>query len=977
MYPELPDPLTSGDLQQLFSPSFDERRWAPTVARTPASQVALLVHLKIFQTIGRFMRAADVPLVAIEYVARRLGVTSPAPLIFADRTIYRHCPTILKCLEVVSWGAEARTLADATMFKAARARTDPADIINSAIDALIRHGFELPALATLRRLAGTAHSNVNAAQWKEVCGCISSAQSAVLETLLVVDSKTQKSPFANLCKSPGRASRKNLNELIDRYQWLQGLPTPATALQSIADAKILQWANEARRLNALELREYITPRRHTLLMAVIHDARGQVLDELTQMLLRLTRKIEWKSEQRLAEWYQNRRNKTDSLIRAFHDSLIVHGLEADAVQKVARVESVFIAQGGREALAQSCKEHLQHEKQNWRPFARAVFVPLRSALIRLAEILPLQGTAAADGLLRLVESQTSEPPHSDHLTIDGAAPNTLPREWRDLVHDHASDKLVFNRRQLEVVVMLELATAIKAGEIFVTGSLSFDRFWDSLPSEAADPGAVAAYATARGWEDGADGLVRAVKNALELKARFLDNAVGGGQQAYLRRGKHGRPVVSRLRAVGTQESATDLESQMMAYMPERAVLEAISNTEHWAQWGRHFGLPSRLGPKIKDASHRYVLTTFAYGCGLGPTEAARHLGGTVSADQLAFADRRHVDIEDLRAASADLINLYAQFELPQQWGTGESVAADGTHFETYEDNLLAEHHIRYGKTGGIAYRHVADNYIALFSRFIACGTYEATYILDALLQNLADVKPSRVHADTHGQSAAVFGLAYLLGIELMPRIRRWQSLTLYRSDNTNRYARINSLFSDTVNWAQIHEHYRQFTQLALAIQSGTLAPSAVLAKVNSYSTRNRFAMALKELGNAVRTTYLLEWVMDESLRRTVHKGTTKIERHHKFAKHLAFGAGGHLRSNNPADQEKAIVYNELVTNAVALQTVVDQTQALHTLKSKGISIRASDLAFLSPYATSKLKRFGDYPTDLKPEAMPVRTTLPL
>lgn len=148
-------------------------------------------------------------------------------------------------------------------------------------------------------------------------------------------------------------------------------------------------------------------------------------------------------------------------------------------------------------------------------------------------------------------------------------------------------------------------------------------------------------------------------------------------------------------------------------------------------------------------------------------------------------------------------------------------------------------------------------------------------------------------------------------------------------------------------------------------------------EVRSYSTRNRFALALKELGQAVRTTYLLEWVMDESLRRTVHKGTTKVERHHKFAKHLAFGAGGHLRSNNPADQEKAIVYNELVTNAVALQNVVDQTQALHALKSQGINVRAADLAFLSPYATSKLKRFGDYPTDLQPKSMPTCTTLPL
>jgi TnpA family transposase len=80
----------------------------------------------------------------------------------------------------------------------------------------------------------------------------------------------------------------------------------------------------------------------------------------------------------------------------------------------------------------------------------------------------------------------------------------------------------------------------------------------------------------------------------------------------------------------------------------------------------------------------------------------------------------------------------------------------------------------------------------------------------------------------------------------------------------------------------------------------------------------------------------LEWIMSDSLRRTVHKGTTKIERHHKFAKHLAFGGHGLFRTNDPADQEKAIVYNELVANVVALQTVVDQTQALHALKSKGV-----------------------------------------
>jgi hypothetical protein len=45
--------------------------------------------------------------------------------------------------------------------------------------------------------------------------------------------------------------------------------------------------------------------------------------------------------------------------------------------------------------------------------------------------------------------------------------------------------------------------------------------------------------------------------------------------------------------------------------------------------------------------------------------------------------------------------------------------------------------------------------------------------------------------------------------------------------------------------------------------------------------------------------------------------------------------------------------------------------------SKGVRIDRADLAFLSPYPTSKLKRFGDFPTYLQPEIMPATTTLPM
>lgn len=57
----------------------------------------------------------------------------------------------------------------------------------------------------------------------------------------------------------------------------------------------------------------------------------------------------------------------------------------------------------------------------------------------------------------------------------------------------------------------------------------------------------------------------------------------------------------------------------------------------------------------------------------------------------------------------------------------------------------------------------------------------AVYILDGLLKNESDIRPDTIHADTQGQSAPVFGLSHLLGIELMPRIRNWKDMKLFRA----------------------------------------------------------------------------------------------------------------------------------------------------------------------------------------------------
>jgi TnpA family transposase len=89
-------------------------------------------------------------------------------------------------------------------------------------------------------------------------------------------------------------------------------------------------------------------------------------------------------------------------------------------------------------------------------------------------------------------------------------------------------------------------------------------------------------------------------------------------------------------------------------------------------------------------------------------------------------------------------------------------------------------------------------YILLFSHFVSCSVQEAIYILDILMRNQSTIKPTTIHADTHGQNLPVFGLAYLLGVELMPRIRNWKDLKFYRPSALVTYQHIDALFGDNV-----------------------------------------------------------------------------------------------------------------------------------------------------------------------------------
>jgi hypothetical protein len=73
-----------------------------------------------------------------------------------------------------------------------------------------------------------------------------------------------------------------------------------------------------------------------------------------------------------------------------------------------------------------------------------------------------------------------------------------------------------------------------------------------------------------------------------------------------------------------------------------SLLDVLTDTMQWIGWGKHFGPLSGHQGKLPEEDQRKILTVFAYGTGLGPTQIAKNIAD-VSALQVSFVNQRHHD----------------------------------------------------------------------------------------------------------------------------------------------------------------------------------------------------------------------------------------------------------------------------------------------------------------------------------------------
>jgi TnpA family transposase len=545
--------------------------------------------------------------------------------------------------------------------------------------------------------------------------------------------------------------------------------------------------------------------------------------------------------------------------------------------------------------------------------------------------------------------------------------------WIKTVMLKKDGEIFYRRDHLESCVFFCLATELKCGDVYIKDSENYSDYREQLIPWEECMKEIPEYCNLLELNDNADSFVDQLNESLTKTAEKVDEMYPNNKSIVIE--PSGKVILKKYSTKSKSKRAKELEEKLYKLLPERSIIEILCNVQHWVNWTRHFCPISGSDPKLENPIEKYILTTFAYGGNLGPLQTSKHLKDNITAHMISYINNRHITCEKLDAALRDIINIFNTLELPFFWGTGKNAAVDGTLIEMFENNIISEYHIRYGRNGGIMFHLFSDMYIALMGTFIPCGAWEAIYLLDLFIKNKSDIQPNIIYGDTQEQSGTVFGLSYLLGVNLMPRIRNWKELIFFRPDKNTQYNHIDSLFKETINWELIKIHWKDIFQVVISIKEGKILPSTLLKKLNNKSKKNRLFFAFKELGMAVRTIFLLKYIIDMDLRQHITEDTNKVESFNGFIDWIRFGRDGILSSNNPVEHEKRVKYAELVANAVILQNTIDITIALNQLIKEGYKIYSSDIELLSPLLTRHLKRYGDYNIDITIIPEPVQRAI--
>jgi TnpA family transposase len=914
--------------QDAWTLEADEFKLLPGM--TDKGRLGFAIQLKFRQIRDRYPEYLDeINPTVVHWVADQIGVsvTTLSAYELDSRQGQRHRQVIRRHLgyqlpkgsdlkrlttwlvdDVLSFDPQARHGRDLALDWCSTQRLEPP--ANDHLDRIIRsavHGFETREQATI-------HARLSA------------GNKAAIDRLLGDDepdpdeARTEESTtisFSNLKTDPGKANLDSLLVAIAKLKCIDDIGLAPEVFQDVPAKFIELFRQRCATESIRELRRHPAAIRYSMVAMFCWRRQQQLTDALIDLLLQVIHNLGARAEKRI----DKRQFAAFKKVRG-KAKLLFKLAEATVDQPDGIIKEVVYPVVGQKTLQELVSEFktmgfdFEREVQetmrsSYGHHYRRMLMPVLDALRFQSNNTVHRPVIEALDVLKANRDSQQQYYDADKVPLDGI----VQKKWRDIVVEQDKEgKDRVNRINYEICVLRALRKRLRTKEIWVAGADRYRNPELDLPDDFATK-RDSYYELLKAPKD-AEVFIKQIQDSMREWLTTLNTGLPDNPKVRLREQGKDKAIIKNLIHLTPLEpqpeppNTAGLKREIGRRWSDVELIDILKEVDLRLNFTTAFRTTASreaLDPALLQ--RRLLLCLFGIGTNVGLKRIASQQPG-VSFEELRYVKRRFVQKEALRAAITEVVNGTLSIRNPAIWGEATTAcASDSKQFGAYDQNLMTEWHARYGGRGVMIYWHVDTNSTCIYSKLRRCSSSEVAAMMEGVLRHCTDMEIERQYVDSHGQSEVAFAFSYILGFDLLPRLKAIakQKLYLAATADATEYTHLEPILTRAINWDLIRQQYDEIIKYTTALRLGTAEPEAILRRFTRADAMHPTYKALAELGKAIKTIFLCRYLHDESLRREIHEGLNVVENWNSANNFIFYGERGEFATNRVEDQELAVL----------------------------------------------------------------------
>jgi TnpA family transposase len=178
------------------------------------------------------------------------------------------------------------------------------------------------------------------------------------------------------------------------------------------------------------------------------------------------------------------------------------------------------------------------------------------------------------------------------------------------------------------------------------------------------------------------------------------------------------------------------------------------------------------------------------------------------------------------------------------------------------------------------------------------------------------------------------------------------------------YEHLTPILTRPINWTLIRQQYDEMVKFSTALRLGTADAESILRRFTRTGVQHPTYQALAELGKVRKTIFLCSFLHEEAIRREIQAGLNVIENWNSANDFIFYGKGSELETNNPVEQELAVLALHLLQICLVYINTLMLQQVLADPLWRS-QMQAEDWRGLTPLFYNYVNPYGEFKLDMQ------------